>query len=349
MLYVSSLRGRGRGGMLQRIELASLKLRPATLVALGDLRRIIPASERATAIMPATADAIRTVVDVRMPAATFDEVFGAGGRYGAAVMPNIHRLAATYTRLDSLYAEDGLPLEGVQTALGGEATSYTIRTSLAGPARRPNADPNALGPDDSARFGMIFDELRLHRLNYEIAADCPGTAMPCVQNLDKRVALDIAAKNRPSFIAVALPDPAGNQARSVPVDPVAVAQDDDRALGVLISDLEKSAIWGSTAIFISPWRVEGGPDHIDQHRVYGVLVSPYVKRSFVDRRHRALAGVLKTEEELLEVPPLSLGELLATDLGEAFTLGRQTASAQTTDGEGRPPLDSPSTASAKLP
>jgi hypothetical protein len=44
-----------------------------------------------------------------------------------------------------------------------------------------------------------------------------------------------------------------------------------------------------------------------------------VKRHYLGMRHLSTASVLKTEEELLGVVPLSLGDVLATDFGDFFT------------------------------
>jgi hypothetical protein len=95
--------------------------------------------------------------------------------------------------------------------------------------------------------------------------------------------------------------------------------DGDRALGVIVSHLTRSPAWKDTAIFVMPADAATQRDHINDQRSYALVISPYAKRGFVGHRHLSTVSVLKTEEELLGLPPLSLGDLLATDMSDFFT------------------------------
>ncbi|HEY9180069.1 MAG TPA: hypothetical protein VIO32_05080, partial [Candidatus Baltobacteraceae bacterium] len=59
-------------------------------------------------------------------------------------------------------------------------------------------------------------------------------------------------------------------------------------------------------------------DHVSEHRAYAVVVSPYAKRHYLGETHLSTVSILKTEEEMLGLQPLSLGELLATDMSGFF-------------------------------
>jgi hypothetical protein len=48
------------------------------------------------------------------------------------------------------------------------------------------------------------------------------------------------------------------------------------------------------------------------------VVSPYAKHHYTGDAHLSTVSILKTEEELLGLPPLSLGDLLATDMSGFF-------------------------------
>jgi hypothetical protein len=48
------------------------------------------------------------------------------------------------------------------------------------------------------------------------------------------------------------------------------------------------------------------------------VVSPVCKRGYVGHAHLSVASVVKTEEELLGLPPLALPDLLATDMADFF-------------------------------
>ena len=127
-----------------------------------------------------------------------------------------------------------------------------------------------------------------------------------------------AAGKAPRYTLVWLPSNHGGIGKDIPPYPEEVA-DGDRALGIVVSHLTRTPIWKSTAIFIMPADTQSQRDHVSAQRSYVVIVSPYAKRGYVGHRHLATVGVLKTEEELLGIPPLSLGDLLATDLSDFFT------------------------------
>jgi hypothetical protein len=62
-----------------------------------------------------------------------------------------------------------------------------------------------------------------------------------------------------------------------------------------------------------------GRDHIDASRTFAVVVSPYAKHGFIGMRHLSTASVLKTVDNIFQLPSLSLGDLLAGDMNEFFT------------------------------
>jgi hypothetical protein len=94
--------------------------------------------------------------------------------------------------------------------------------------------------------------------------------------------------------------------------------DADRALGTIVQFLSHTAHWSSTAIFIVADGAQGTRDHVNRARSYALLVSPLAKQGYVGHHHLSYASLVKTEEELLGLPPSSLGDLLATDLADFF-------------------------------
>ncbi|MBV8530863.1 MAG: hypothetical protein JO104_06060, partial [Candidatus Eremiobacteraeota bacterium] len=77
--------------------------------------------------------------------------------------------------------------------------------------------------------------------------------------------------------------------------------------------------WSSTAIFIVPEGSQGSSDHVSTMRSYALVVSPLARRGYVGEAHLSVAGVVKTEEEIFGLPPLTLNDLLASDLADFFT------------------------------
>ena len=121
----------------------------------------------------------------------------------------------------------------------------------------------------------------------------------------------------PAFTYVWLPDDHGGFGPDIPPLPEEVA-DGDRALGMIVDFLTHQPSWSSTAIFITPDDAQSSRDHVSEHRAYAVVVSPYAKRKYLGQAHLSTVSILKTEEELLGLPPLSLGDLLATDMSGFF-------------------------------
>jgi DNA-binding beta-propeller fold protein YncE len=95
--------------------------------------------------------------------------------------------------------------------------------------------------------------------------------------------------------------------------------DNDRALGEIVQYLTHLASWKNTVIFVMPASSQNARDHIDEYRTYAIAVSPYAKRKFVGMHHLSTVSILKTTEQLFGLPPLALGDLLATGMPDFFT------------------------------
>ena len=92
----------------------------------------------------------------------------------------------------------------------------------------------------------------------------------------------------------------------------------DRALGLAVAFLSRTPHWSSTAIFVVGEGVAGPRDHVNRARSYALVVSPLARPGYIGHQHLSVASVVKTEEELLGLPPLSLADLLSTDMADFF-------------------------------
>ncbi len=127
----------------------------------------------------------------------------------------------------------------------------------------------------------------------------------------------IDAGKAPAFTFVWLPnDHTGAAGDKTPQEEVA---DNDLALGRIVEFVSHSAIWKSSAIFVTADDAQGSADHVSAHRTYTLVVSPWAKRGTVVKRLSSTVSVPKTIEEIFGLPAMSVGDLVANDLSDYFT------------------------------
>jgi YVTN family beta-propeller protein len=276
--------------------------------------------------------------------------------YDAGVTPNLHALAATFGLAGNFYSDAAEAGPGTQFAGAGIASLFTERGAFEdsaapyGASQDPEDYPrsgyvfNALAlldrsfrdygefvavtgyEPDAAAGGLggrfTFDTPAPLALAGHVDLQYPGfnphvrdavRASEFVHDFGSLV----QAGQMPDFTYVSLPGDRGVQAKDLPPLSEQVA-DGDRALGTIVAYLTHLPQWNSTAIFIMPSDSALSRDHVNVQRSYAIVVSPYAKRHFLGMRHISTAGVLKTEEEILGLPPLALGDALATDLSDFF-------------------------------
>ena len=301
---------------------------------------------------------IRHVVFVMAENKTYDAVLGdltdpQGHAYGnedpslvtagAAITPNLHALAREYALATNFYAE-GDDTDEAQFAGAGIATTYSEKMPFGA-----HEDP-----EDYPREGYIFNSAARAGLSYRdyggflrVSGYTPDAGAAGERSADGTDLGGTYALNVPALGALSghvdekYPgwNPAiSDTARAAefvrdygalekqhaapdfayvwlpPGDP----SDGDRALGAIVDFLSHQPSWSSTAIFITPDGPRTPRDHVSMHRTYAIVVSPYAKRGYLGQAHLSTSSILKTEEELLGLSPLSLGDLLATDMSGFF-------------------------------
>jgi YVTN family beta-propeller protein len=193
-------------------------------------------------------------------------------------------------------------------------------------------DPNFTGPGDQSAptkglgglyrydapaLAVLKDNVDLNYPGWNLRVRDTRRAAEFLRDFDPWVKAD----RMPDFTHIWLPADHGyywGSDKNVPPIPEEVA-DGDRALGQIVEYLSHTPQWSSTVIFIMPDDAQSTRDHVNEHRTYAIVVSPYAKRHYLGMRHLSTVSVLKTEEEILGLPPLSLGDLLATDMTDFFT------------------------------
>ena len=100
--------------------------------------------------------------------------------------------------------------------------------------------------------------------------------------------------------------------------PRACVADNDYALGRIVDGLTHSPFWKEMAILVIEDDAQNGVDHVDGHRTVALAISPFIRRGAVDHTFYNQPSIVKTVELMLGLPPLSLFDLVATDLRAAF-------------------------------
>lgn len=333
---------------LQRIELAGVKLSDTTRASLGATRNVV-------AMPPALPHVLHNVVLIVEGDKNYDEVLGDLGSgpgapsftlYGAADTPNLHALAHRFGLAGNMFAEPGGITQDILAA--GVASAYTERLAGVRDARRPLGFASE-DPEDAPRLGTVFHELARHNLSFrdyggflDVSGTTPGgytQNVPAPSVLAGQVDLNYpawssrlpdalraaefvrdfgalsAAHRQPRFAYVALPAGADGP-QGMPAEASVV--EEDRALGTIVDFLSHLPSWRTTVVFVVPAGARMGRDHIDASRTFALVVSPFVKHGFIGMRHLSTASVLKTVDRLFALPPLSLGDLLADDMGDFF-------------------------------
>ncbi len=264
-------------------------------------------------------------------------------RYAESATPNLHALARTYALADNFYASDADIDLAREFAMASDATLFQQFARVGGGARAPMDDHGA-DPEDYGRTGYLFNAFGRAGLTFrdyggllrlsgydgsEYHLDVPALAAlggnvdlayagwnPKVDDVTRAdefvrdMERYVQADRVPSFTYVWLPTSAD----------VASVRDGDRALGKIVDYVSHTPHWSSTAIFVVPEGLEPpAVDHVNPMRSYALVVSPLARRGYVGDEHLSVASVVKTEEEIFGLPPLTLSDLLASDVSAFFT------------------------------
>jgi len=81
--------------------------------------------------------------------------------------------------------------------------------------------------------------------------------------------------------------------------------DNDYAVGELVQAVSNSPIWESTVIFVIEDDAQFSNDHVDTHRSFCQVISPWIKTGTVDSHFYDTNSVLKSIELLLGLSPMS--------------------------------------------
>jgi len=261
------------------------------------------------------------------------------------ITPNLHALARDFVLLDNFYDDAEVSADGHNWSTAAYATDYVEKTWPTNYSGRGGTyDYEGTRKIAYPAKGFIWDYCNRAGISYrnygEFVHDGKPPILPsivghfCADFPDFDLSIQdvyrekvwehdfdslIAANTLPTFSTLRFPDDHTSGMRKGAYTPYAAAADNDLAVGRFIEHISQSAIWKECAIFIVEDDAQNGPDHVDAHRSTAYVISPYVKRNFVDHTMYSTSGLLRTMELILGLPPMSQYDAAAMPMFRTFT------------------------------
>lgn len=302
---------------------------------------------RSDSIVPDTVgkpSPIQHILYVVMENRTYDQVFGdmkeGNGEpylcmYGEKVTPNRHKLAREYTLLDNLYCNGEVSYDGHSWCDAAMATDAMQKQWTSG-----YSDHGDITNGDELQVptaGFLWDAARRAGLSvktygegdvdylggHAVPVDSRGTwgdgrDMDRVDGWIKDLHTAEQTGKFANFMIMSLGEDHTSGTRPGSFTPEASVGSNDVAIGKIVAAASRSKFWKSTAIFFVEDDAQDGPDHIDAHRTYGMVVSPWVKRHSVDHTMYSQVSMVRTIELLLGLSPMTQYDAAATPMFGVF-------------------------------
>ena len=275
--------------------------------------------------------------------------------FGEEVTPNHHKLANEFVLLDNLYCNGHVSRDGHPWSTMAYNTDYVARDwALTYSGRNGIDDDELTGDLSNAPSGYIWDACKRQGVSYRAYKEYGGRVSETdgtfrtegrvpglIGHMSPEFGFTKEGKkardtynvevfikelneferngNLPQFIVMSLGEDHTEGTRPGAPTPQACVASNDLALGQLVEAVSKSKFWPQTAIFVIEDDAQNGTDHVDAHRTVGLVISPYVRRNHLDSTQYSTAGMLRTIELILGIPPLSQFDAAATPMFESFT------------------------------
>jgi YVTN family beta-propeller protein len=284
---------------------------------------------------------------------TYDQVLGdmTGGNgdtslvlFGKRITPNLHKLAQEFVLLDNFYADGEVSADGHNWSTSAHATDFLEKNWVTSYGGRGGSYPGE-GKMEIAnpKKGFIWDYAKRAGVSYRTYgefADGAKASIPVLVNhscpyypdfdmtirdtsryyLWQREFDSLVAVNAvPQLNTIRMGNDHTEGLKRGSATPYAHVADNDLAVGMLVEHLSQSAIWKESVVFVIEDDAQNGPDHVDAHRTTAYVISPFVKRGFVDHTMYSTSSMLRTMELILGLPPMSQYDAAATPMFRSFT------------------------------
>lgn len=261
------------------------------------------------------------------------------------ITPNEHALVNHFALLDNFYVNAEVSADGHNWSTAAYANDFvekTWPTNYSG--RGGNYDYEGTRSIAYPSRGFIWNYCKRAGISYrtygEFAHDgeepilpairghyCPGFAdfNLSVHDITREAVWEhdfdslVAHHALPRLNTLRFPNDHTSGMQKGAFSPFALVADNDLAVGRFVEHLSHSPVWDSSVVFILEDDAQNGPDHVDAHRSPVYVIGPFVKHHYVDHTMYTTAGVLRTIELILGLPPMSQYDAAATPLWHSFT------------------------------
>lgn len=284
---------------------------------------------------------------------TFDQVLSdvKGGNgdtslllFGEKYTPNQHSIVKNFVLLDNFYCDAEVSADGHNWSMGAYATDYLEKTwpsSYGG--RGGSYDAEGLRPIANNKNGFIWDLCKRGNINYRTYGEFTEKGRANIDVLKDHLCpyytgWDLGVRDTtrfyqwrrefdslvmvnavPRFNTVRFGNDHTEGLKLNKPTPYAHVADNDLAVGMFVDYLSHSAIWKESAVFIIEDDAQNGPDHVDAHRTTAYVISPYVKRNYIDHSMYSTSSMLRTIELILGLPPMTQYDAAARPMWKSFT------------------------------
>ncbi len=300
---------------------------------------------------------IKHVIYIIKENRTYDQLFGdiAKGNgdsticiLGRDITPNHHALAEGFVLMDNFYVDAEVSADGHEWSTAAIATDFVEKSWPTSYSGRGLPFPS----EGSFRIafptaGYIWESAARKGLSYRSYGEFVSVVNN--QNVAKHPALEQhydpafrawdldypdtlrAAEfirelgefersgDMPSFMIMRLPNDHTIGTQPGKLTPRAMVAQNDLALGMVVEAVSRSRFWKETAIFVIEDDAQNGSDHVDAHRSVALVISPYIRRGYVDHTLYDTASMLRTMELILGLGPMSQYDAEAFPFIASFT------------------------------
>jgi len=259
------------------------------------------------------------------------------------VTPNHHALASEFVLLDNFYVNAEVSADGHNWSTAAYATDYVEKTwPISYGGRGGTYDYEGSRLVAYPRDGFLWDYCQRAGLRYRTYGEFADNGKTDLKSLRGHVCpkspgfdMDVKDVDRvriwaqdfdslltrgavPQLSTIRISNDHTSGQKLGKISPTAAVADNDLALGQLVEHISHSAIWKESVIFVVEDDAQNGPDHVDAHRSPAFVISPYTRRGSVNHTLYTTAGVLRTLELVLGLPPMSQYDAAAKPLFGCF-------------------------------